>query len=86
MKMTSDKFFDEMLKDNTPAPTVDQSEKLADILDQRLNQAMDKYIDKLSKLNEKETNYEQEGNGAGSNSGDGEGNEDIDTDGDDSIS
>lgn len=78
MRQSSERFMDEMLKDNT-APKQEQS--IEEIIDQKLEQAMSKLTEQLTKVTEpksseqnnniiKEDNEDvKEGNGAGSEEG-----------------
>lgn len=78
VRQSSEKFMDEMLKDNA-APKQEQS--IEEIIDQKLEQAMSKLTDQLQKVTEPKSSEqnnnsikedledEQEGNGAGSKEG-----------------
>lgn len=51
MNQTSDKFFDEMLKDNMPVePQGNFQEQLADMIDQRIEASMQKFTEQFSQL------------------------------------
>lgn len=77
MRQSSERFMDEMLKDNT-APKEEQS--IEEIIDQKLEQAMSKLTEQLQKVTEPKSSEQnniikedsengQEGNGAGSEEG-----------------
>ena len=78
MRQSSERFMDEMLKDNA-APKQERS--IEEIIDQKLEQAMSKLTEQLQKvtepksseqnniLNMEDSEDEQEGNGAGSEEG-----------------
>lgn len=78
MRQSSERFMDEMLKDNA-APKQEQS--IEEIIDQKLEQAMSKLTEQLTKVTEPKSSEqnnniikedlknEQEGNGAGSEEG-----------------
>lgn len=78
MRQSSERFMDEMLKDNA-APKQEQS--IEEIIDQKLEQAMSKLTEQLQKVTEpksseqnnniikEDSENEQEGNGAGSEEG-----------------
>lgn len=76
MRQSSERFMDEMLKDNA-APKQEQS--IEEIIDQKLEQAMSKLTEQLQKVTEpksseqniikEDSEDEQEGNGAGSKEG-----------------
>ena len=78
MRQSSERFMDEMLKDNA-APKQEQS--IEEIIDQKLEQAMSKLTEQLQKVTEPKSSEqnnniikedledEQEGNGAGSKEG-----------------
>ena len=78
MRQSSERFMDEMLKDNA-APKQEQS--IEEIIDQKLEQAMSKLTEQLQKVTEpksseqnnniikEDSKNEQEGNGAGSKEG-----------------
>ena len=77
MRQSSERFMDEMLKDNA-APKQEQS--IEEIIDQKLEQAMSKLTEQLQKVTEpkssaqnniikEDSEDEQEGNGAGSEEG-----------------
>ena len=77
MRQSSERFMDEMLKDNA-APKQEQS--IEEIIDQKLEQAMSKLTEQLQKvtepksseqniINKEDSEDEQEGNGAGSEEG-----------------
>ena len=80
MRQSSTDFMNEMLKDNTPVAP--KSDNIADLIDERINKAMEKFTEQLNKItipqqednnfNEKENNdHDKQGNeGAG-----GKGNE-----------
>lgn len=51
MNQTSDKFFDEMLKDNMPVePQGNFQEQLADMIDQRIEASMQKFTEQFSQI------------------------------------
>ena len=51
MNQTSDKFFDEMLKDNMPKqPQGDFQEQLADMIDKRITETMKKFEDQFNQI------------------------------------
>ena len=77
MRQSSERFMDEMLKDNA-APK--QEQNIEEIIDQKLEQAMSKLTEQLTKVTEpksseqnniikEDSENEQEGNGAGSEEG-----------------
>lgn len=76
MRQSSEKFMDELLKDNT---SPDQGSNIEEIIDAKLAAAMEKFTEQLSKVVEpstKENNIKEdnedgneEGNGAGSEEG-----------------
>ena len=78
MRQSSERFMDEMLKDNA-APKQEQS--IEEIIDQKLEQAMSKLTEQLTKVTEpksseqnnniikEDSENEQKGNGAGSEEG-----------------
>lgn len=78
MRQSSERFMDEMLKDNA-APKQEQS--IEEIIDQKLEQAMSKLTEQLQKVTEpkspeqnnniikEDSENEQEGSGAGSEEG-----------------
>lgn len=79
MRQSSERFMDEMLKDNA-APKEGQS--IEEIIDQKLEQAMSKLTEQLTKvtepksegpennnLNKEDNEHVKEGNGAGSEEG-----------------
>lgn len=78
MRQSSERFMDEMLKDNA-APK--QEHSIEEIIDQKLEQAMSKLTEQLTKVTEpksseqnnniikEDSENEQEGNGAGSEEG-----------------
>lgn len=77
MRQSSEKFMDEMLKDNA-APK--QEQNIEEIIDQKLEQAMSKLTEQLQKVTEPKSSEQnniikedsedgQEGNGAGSEEG-----------------
>lgn len=77
MRQSSERFMDEMLKDNA-APKQEQS--IEEIIDQKLEQAMSKLTEQLQKVTEPKNSEQnniikedsedgQEGNGAGSEEG-----------------
>ena len=77
MRQSSERFMDEMQKDNA-APKQEQS--IEEIIDQKLEQAMSKLTEQLQKVTEpksseqnniikEDSEDEQEGNGAGSEEG-----------------
>lgn len=51
MKQSSEKFMDEMLKDTKPSATSENlSEKLADLIDRKMDEAMKKFQAEASKI------------------------------------
>lgn len=53
MNQTSDKFFDEMLKDNMPAETAGSfQEQLADMIDKRISESMRKFEEQFSQISQ----------------------------------
>lgn len=51
MNQSSDKFFDEMLKDNMPKqPQGDFQEQLADMIDKRITETMKKFEDQFNQI------------------------------------
>lgn len=51
MNQTSDKFFDEMLKDNMKEqPTGNFQEQLADMIDKRITETMKKFEDQFNQI------------------------------------
>lgn len=63
MRQTSEAFMNELLKDNTPkADTTDQHEQIAKIIDDKIDQAFKKQMEKfsvqVSKVNEPEATVE----------------------------
>lgn len=51
MNQTSDKFFDEMLKDNMKEqPAGNFQEQLADMIDKRISETMKKFEDQFSQI------------------------------------
>ena len=77
MRQSSERFMDEMLKDNA-APKQEQS--IEEIIDQKLERAMSKLTEQLTKVTEpksseqnniikEDSEDEHEGNGAGSEEG-----------------
>lgn len=86
MKQSSTAFMDEMLKDNvsSEAPPKDINEQIGEMIDKRLEQAMSKFTEELSKINnpvqqeEKKVEANENNNGKGDNEdeeGSKEGNE-----------
>lgn len=56
MNQTSDKFFDEMLKDNMPKqPQGDFQEQLANMIDKRITETMKKFEDQFSQIKQPQT-------------------------------
>lgn len=71
MRQSSTDFMNEMLKDNTSAAP--KGDNIADIIDERINKAMEKFTEQLNKItiphqedkkiNEKENNdHDKQGN------------------------
>ena len=53
MNQTSDKFFDEMLKDNMPADTAGSfQDQLADMIDKRISESMRKFEEQFSQISQ----------------------------------
>ena len=51
MRQTSEGFMDKMLEDNTPAPEgEDLSEKIANIIDKKMAESMEKFKAELEKV------------------------------------
>lgn len=51
MRQTSEGFMDKMLEDNTPAPEgEDLSEKIANIIDKKMAESMEKFKSELEKV------------------------------------
>lgn len=51
MRQTSEGFMDKMLEDNTPAPEgEDLSEKIANIIDKKMAESMEKFKTELEKV------------------------------------
>ena len=56
MNQTSDKFFDEMLKDNMKEqPAGNFQEQLADMIDKRISETMKKFEDQFSQIQQPQT-------------------------------
>ena len=56
MNQTSDKFFDEMLKDNMQEqPQGDFQEQLADMIDKRITETMKKFEDQFNQIKQPQT-------------------------------
>ena len=56
MNQTSDKFFDEMLKDNMPKqPQGDFQEQLAEMIDKRITETMKKFEDQFNQIKQPQT-------------------------------
>lgn len=56
MNQTSDKFFDEMLKDNmADQPTGNFQEHLADMIDKRISETMKKFEDQFNQIKQPQT-------------------------------
>lgn len=75
MRQSSEKFMDELLKDNT---SPDQGSNIEEIIDAKLAAAMEKFTEQLSKVVEpstKENNNIKEDNEDGNEEGDGAGDE-----------
>ena len=76
MRQSSEKFMDELLKENT---TPDQGKNIEEIIDAKLAAAMEKFTEQLSKVVEpstKENNIKEDmsdGNEEGDGAGDEEG-------------
>ena len=62
MRQSSTDFMNEMLKDNTPVAP--KSDNIAEMIDQRINAAMEKFTEKLNNLipQPEENNNEKENN------------------------
>ena len=78
MRQSSTDFMNEMLKDNTPVAQKDDN--IADLIDERINKAMEKFTEQLNKItipqhedknfNEKENNdHDKQGNEGASGEG-----------------
>lgn len=55
MRQTSEQFMDEMLKDNTPTPSgqdSDLAEQIAKTIDEKLEKAMTKFTEQFAKVSE----------------------------------
>lgn len=83
MRQSSEKFMDELLKDNT---SPDQGSNIEEIIDAKLAAAMEKFTEQLSKVVEpstKENNIKEDnedGNEEGDGAGDQEGaDEEVDS-------
>lgn len=74
MRQSSEKFMDELLKDNT---SPDQGSNIEEIIDAKLAAAMEKFTEQLSKVVEPSTkeNNIKEDNEDGNEEGDGAGDE-----------
>lgn len=56
MNQTSDKFFDEMLKDNIQKqPEGDFQEQLANMIDKRITETMKKFEDQFNQIKQPQT-------------------------------
>lgn len=56
MNQTSDKFFDEMLKDNMKEqPAGDFQEQLANMIDKRITETMKKFEDQFNQIKQPQT-------------------------------
>lgn len=56
MNQTSDKFFDEMLKDNAQKqPQGSFQEQLADMIDKRISETMKKFEDQFNQIKQPQT-------------------------------
>ena len=56
MNQTSDKFFDEMLKDNAQEqPQGDFQEQLANMIDKRITETMKKFEDQFNQIKQPQT-------------------------------
>lgn len=56
MNQTSDKFFDEMLKDNMQEqPAGDFQEQLANMIDKRITETMKKFEDQFNQIRQPQT-------------------------------
>lgn len=56
MNQTSDKFFDEMLKDNMQEqPKGNFQEQLADMIDKRITETMKKFEDQFNQIKQPQT-------------------------------
>lgn len=52
MRQSSERFMDELLKDNAkPSESPDISKRIGDILDKKIEQAMEKFSEEISKVN-----------------------------------
>lgn len=75
MRQSSEKFMDELLKDNA---SPDQGSNIEEIIDAKLAAAMDKFTEQLSKVVEpstKENNIKEDENDGNDKEGDGAGDE-----------
>lgn len=82
MRQSSTKFMDEMLKDNTPAASPSNPDKIAELIDKRVSEAMSEFTKKLeeasSPVNPKENEkggFENGNNNEGNDGSDSEGGE-----------
>ena len=51
MRQSSEAFMNEMLKDNSPGPQTDLSDRIADIIDKKMSEAMEKFQKEAAKVN-----------------------------------
>ena len=51
MRQSSEAFMDEMLKDNSPGHQTDLSDRIADIIDKKMSEAMEKFQKEAAKVN-----------------------------------
>ena len=52
MRQSSERFMDELLKDNAkPSESPDISKRIGDILDKKIEQAMERFNEEISKVN-----------------------------------
>lgn len=54
MRQTSEEFMNKMLEENTPTPTAvgdDLANKIAKTIDEKLEQAMQKFTEQMNKVN-----------------------------------
>lgn len=75
MRQSSEKFMDELLKENT---SPDQGSNIEEIIDAKLAAAMEKFTEQLSKVVEpstKENNIKEDVNDGNDEEGDGAGDE-----------
>ena len=65
MNQTSDKFFDEMLKDNMQEqPAGDFQEQLANMIDKRITETMKKFEDQFNQIKQPQTDPAEAANEA----------------------